>query len=181
MLRDVTKRRETEEEKRLLQHQLQQAQKMESIGTLAGGIAHDFNNILGAILGYSELAKMYSADNPKALQHMDQLCIASERARGLVEQILAFSRQSKTEMQPVDIGIIIKEALKLLRATIPTTIQIRQNVKSNLGSVKADQTQIHAEVNEPRELAVRMLRAQSAPEGEHPEEVQPEGIVGRDT
>jgi PAS domain S-box-containing protein len=130
-------------ETKLLQNQLMQAQKMEAVGTLAGGIAHDFNNILGAILGYAQLAQLKSADNPKIQRYIDQICIASERAKGLVQQILAFSRQSKTEKIPLDIGIIIKEALKLLRASLPSTIEIRQNVKSNLGTIEADQIQIH--------------------------------------
>ncbi len=130
-------------ETKRLQDQLLQAQKMEAIGTLAGGIAHDFNNILGAILGYAELAQTNSRDNPKVQRYIDQLCIASQRAKDLVQQILAFSRQSKSEKTPVDIGIVVKEALKLLRASIPTTIEIRQDVKLNLGTVEANQTQIH--------------------------------------
>lgn len=130
-------------EQRDLELQLQNVQKMEAIGTLAGGIAHDFNNILAAILGYAELAKLNSPDNPKVQNFLTQLCLASERARGLVKQILAFSRQSKVEKKPIDIGNIIKEALKLLRASIPSTIEIFQSVEENLGVVEADETQIH--------------------------------------
>ncbi len=130
-------------DKRDLENQLQNVQKMEAIGTLAGGIAHDFNNILAAVLGYAELAKLNSQENPKVQNYIDQLCIASERARGLVQQILAFSRQSKVEKKPIEIGVIINEALKLLRASIPSTIEILQNVKQNLGVVEADVTQIH--------------------------------------
>ena len=140
---DITKYKQAVEERRGLESKLQQAQKMEAIGTLAGGIAHDFNNILGAILGYAELAQLNTSDNPKVQKYIDQLCMASERAKALVLQILAFSRQSKSEKIPVDIGLVIKEALKLLRASIPTTIEIRQNVKSNICTVEADQTQIH--------------------------------------
>jgi len=116
---------------------------MEAIGTLAGGIAHDFNNILSAILGYAQLAQLNSSENPKVQGYIDQLYSAGERAKELVQQILAFSRQGKSEKVPVDIGLVVKEALKLLRASIPSTIEIRQNVKSNLGTVEADQTQIH--------------------------------------
>jgi len=130
-------------ETKRLQSQLIQAQKMESIGTLAGGIAHDFNNILGAILGYAQLAQNITPDNPKVQNYIVQLCIAGERAKGLVRQILDFSRQTKSKKFPIDIGIAIKEALKLLRASIPSTIEIRHNIKSGLGTVKADQTKIH--------------------------------------
>ena len=136
IIEDITGKRE-------LELQLQQVQKMEAIGTLAGGIAHDFNNILGAILGYAQLAAMDLPENSEAQQHVEQILTASDRAKSLVGQILAFSRQSKPEKIPVDIGIIIKEALKLLRASLPANIEIRHNVKSNLGSVMADQTQIH--------------------------------------
>ena len=126
-----------------LEIRLQMAHKMEAIGTLAGGIAHDFNNILSAILGYAQLAQMNSAENPKVQKYINRLYLASERAKKLVQQILVFSRQSKSEKRPADISVVIKEALKLLRASIPSTIEIHQNVKSNLGTVEADLTQIH--------------------------------------
>ena len=126
-----------------MEAQLQQAQKMEAIGTLAGGIAHDFNNILGAILGYAQLAGMDLSENSKSHRHIEQILKASDRAKSLVGQILAFSRENKPEKFPVDIGIIVKEALKLLRASLPANIEIRQNVTSNLGTVMADQTQVH--------------------------------------
>lgn len=137
----VTEFRDITETKRL-QDQLVQAQKMEAVGILAGGIAHDFNNILGAILGYAELAQTYSAENPKLKKYIDQVCLASDRAKRLVRQILAFSRQDRPEKIPGDIGVVIKESLQLLRASIPSTIAMRQNVKSNLGPVDADPTQI---------------------------------------
>jgi PAS domain S-box-containing protein len=133
---DITERKRMEEA-------LLQSQKMEAIGTLAGGIAHDFNNILGAILGYAQLAQHNSSEKQKVQEYIDNIYLAGERAKGLVQQILAFSRQSKTEKIPVDIGLVIKEALKLLRASSPSTIEMCQNVKSNLGTVLADQTQIH--------------------------------------
>jgi PAS domain S-box-containing protein len=134
--RDIT-------ELKMLHGKLNQAQKMEAIGALAGGIAHDFNNIIQAIFGYAQLAQINSSENPIVQGYIDQLCMACERAKELVQQILAFSRQGKSERRPSDIGLAIKEALKLLRASIPSTIEIRQNVKSNLGTVDADLTQIH--------------------------------------
>lgn len=133
---DITDRKRAET-------QLLQAQKMEAIGTLAGGVAHDFNNILGAIVGYAQLSQMSIPENNTAKGYIEQILVASDRAKGLVQQILAFSRRSKPEKIPVDIGIIVKEALKLLRALLPANIEIRQNIKSNQGSVMADQTQIH--------------------------------------
>ncbi len=142
-LLDITRNREVEEEKSRLKTKLQQAQKMEAIGTLAGGIAHDFNNILSAILGYSQLALLNSQGNDKVQKYIQQLTASSERAKSLVQQILAFSRQTKAEKIPVDIGSIFKEVLKLIRPIIPSTIEITHNVVSNLGAVLADQTQIH--------------------------------------
>ncbi len=130
-------------ETKRLKDQLLQAQKMEAIGTLAGGIAHDFNNILGAIFGYAQLAKINSSGNQKMEKYIDQIYTASERAKGLVQQILAFSRQTESKKIPVDIGMVVKESLKLLRATIPTTIKIDHNIKANIGTVQADQIQIH--------------------------------------
>ena len=130
-------------EKDELTNQLRQAQKMESIGTLAGGIAHDFNNILSAISGYSELAKLKLPDDSKAVKHIDQVLQASNRAQQLVRQILTFSRQTEQEMQPLEIRLVVKEALKLLRASIPTTIKISEHLDGQNGMVQADSTQIH--------------------------------------
>jgi PAS domain S-box-containing protein len=130
-------------DRKIMEERMQQAQKMEAIGTLAGGIAHDFNNILGGIFGYAQLAQLSSKDNPKAIEYIDQLCVASDRAKGLVQQILAFSRQSKSEKVPTDIGLLTKEALTLLRASIPTTIEIEWDVRTGLGAVAADPNQIH--------------------------------------
>lgn len=141
--RDITDQIKTEEEKKLLQVRLNQSQKMEAVGTLAGGIAHDFNNILGGIFGYAQLAQLETQDNPKVQKYIDQLCAASNRAKGLVKQILAFSRQSKSEKIPTDIRVVIKEALKLLRASIPTTIDIQLYEKSDAATVAADPNQIH--------------------------------------
>jgi PAS domain S-box-containing protein len=129
-------------EKWQLEKRLAQAQKMEAIGTLAGGIAHDFNNILSAIIGYTELSLI---DIPKgsALQNnLQQVLKAGGRAKELVRQILAFSRQGESELVPVKVSLIVNEALKLLRASLPATIKIRHNIKSHL-SVLTDPTNIH--------------------------------------
>ena len=143
MGRDITGQKKAEREKAVLQEQLQQAQKMEAIGTLAGGIAHDFNNILAGIMGYAELAGLDIPQGSKAQENLQNSIKSANRAKNLVQQILAFSRQSKQERKPMDIGPIIKEGLKLLRASLPSTIEIRQDLKRDLGSIVADPTQIH--------------------------------------
>ncbi len=130
-------------EKHILEVQLRQAQKMEAIGTLAGGIAHDFNNILAAILGHSELALMQLNDPKEAQQCMSEVINASIRAKDLVGQILAFSRQSESELKPLRINLIVKEAMRLLKATLPASIAIVQDINASDSIVIADATQIH--------------------------------------
>jgi PAS domain S-box-containing protein len=140
---DITKRKRAEKEKKKLEARLRQAEKMQAIGTLAGGIAHDFNNILGVIMGYTELTLLDVPEGTKMYSNLDQVLKASERARDLVKQILAFSRQSEQEREPVQLGSIVKEALKMLRRSLPTTIDIRQNIEKESGTVLADAIQIH--------------------------------------
>jgi len=130
-------------EQRKLEIQLQKAQKIESIGTLAGGIAHDFNNILFPIVGYAEmLLEDIPADSPLR-NNLDEIYIGSLRARDLVKQILTFSRPDRTEIKLMRIQPVIEEALKLIRSTIPTPIEIKQDIQNNCGIIKADPTQIH--------------------------------------
>jgi len=126
-----------------LQKRLQQSQKMESIGSLAGGIAHDFNNILFPIVGLSEM--MVDDFPPGSLeqQNLNEILQAGKRGRDLVQQILSFSRQSEHQPIPVHIQRVLKEALKLCRATIPADIPITQNIMTGCGPVMADPTQIH--------------------------------------
>jgi PAS domain S-box-containing protein len=130
-------------ERRALEDQFRQAQKMEAIGTLAGGIAHDFNNILGAIIGYTELAKLRLKDNPAAGGHLDAVLQGAQRAADLVRQILAFSRQQEQQLGVVQLRHLVAEPLKLLRATIPATIEFDVSFANNLPAVLADATQIH--------------------------------------
>ncbi|MBW2020218.1 MAG: PAS domain S-box protein [Deltaproteobacteria bacterium] len=135
-LRDITAQKR-------LETQLQHAQRMEAIGTLAGGIAHDFNNILSAIIGNAQLA-LDDLSGPSSVRYsFEQILEASYRATKLVKQILAFSRQHEHERRPVQLNSIVKETLKLLRASLPSTINIRQNIQSDAGVVFADPTQIH--------------------------------------
>ena len=134
---------EVKQEARQSTRLLHEAQKMESIGTLAGGIAHDFNNILSAIVGYAELTVLKLPEASDARKSVRGILEASHRARDLVHQILTFSRQSEEHRQPSAPGPILKEALRLLRATLPATIEIRQNIAADLGNILADPTQIH--------------------------------------
>jgi PAS domain S-box-containing protein len=143
IVRDVTNRKLAEQENQKLWAQLQQAQKMEAIGTLAGGIAHDFNNILTVILGCTELSLLDVPEDNPIYKHLAQVRQAGLRATDLVKQILAFSRQAEQERKIIQPGIIVKEALKMLRASLPSTIQIQQYIGKEQGLVMADPTQIH--------------------------------------
>ena len=142
-LTDITERKLAEKERKTMQAQLQQAQKMEAIGTLAGGIAHDFNNILAAILGYAEMARENSQTGSIAANDIDQVIKASHRAKELVRQILAFSRQDETERIPLQPALIIKETSKLLRSSLPATIDIKLDLDPESVLIMADPTQVH--------------------------------------
>jgi PAS domain S-box-containing protein len=139
---DITERTLAQRQREQLELQLQQTQKMEALGTLAGGIAHDFNNILAAIIGYTEIVAAETEKTSDAYEYLQRVLTAGERARSLVKQILAFSRQGEMEPKPVQIKLIVKEVLKLLRASLPATIEIIEDIRSS-GAVMADPTQIH--------------------------------------
>ncbi len=132
-----------EEEQKKLAGQLRQAQKMEAIGTLAGGIAHDFNNILAAILGYAELALEAIPKKNPAKEDIQETIKACMRAKELVKQILTFSRKSPQQRVPLSAFPLVSEALKLIRASLPTTIDIRTKLDPHCGDIFADPTQIH--------------------------------------
>jgi PAS domain S-box-containing protein len=142
-IRDITKRIEAEQDREKLTSQLRIAQKMEAVGTLAGGIAHDFNNILAAIIGYSELAEDSVLKDKPILPMIKEVLKAGNRAKELIKQILAFSRQGSGELKPVEIHLVVKEALKLLQATIPKSIFFNTHITSKCGTVLADPTQLH--------------------------------------
>jgi signal transduction histidine kinase len=139
---ELAQRKQLEYERSQLALHLQQAQKMEAIGTMAGGIAHDFNNILSAVIGFSELSLAEIPVGSRLHTNLQQVLAAGQRAKGLIRQILTFSRQSKPEMQPVQLGSLTREALKLLRASLPASIEIKQDIRSQ-GYVVADPTQMH--------------------------------------
>jgi PAS domain S-box-containing protein len=135
VMRDVTRQMAMEK-------QLVQSQKMEAIGTLAGGIAHDFNNILGAIIGYTQIALFDCPSTGKVAQSLNSVLEACDRAKNLVQQILTFSRKTERERIPVDLVPIIKESQKFLRASIPSTIEIRIELETVSGFVEADPIQL---------------------------------------
>ncbi|MBT3256065.1 MAG: response regulator [Deltaproteobacteria bacterium] len=131
-------------QKGILKEQLNQAQKMEAIGTLAGGIAHDFNNILSAIIGYSELAQSNVPEGSRTYENLEKVLTSSARARDLVKQILTFSRHEQGQSKkPLLLSSIVKEIQKLLRATLPATIEIRHSLPEDIGHITGSPDQIH--------------------------------------
>ncbi len=140
---DITARKELEAHTREGEIRIRQSQKMEAIGTLAGGIAHDFNNILTAILGFSQLAQLKTSPNHQTYKYLDQILNAGKRAKDLIKQILTFSRQSEPVHQPIELRALISEVLNLMKATLPSTIEIRENFTHLPGQIWADPTQIH--------------------------------------
>lgn len=141
--RDVTARHRSDDEKERLSAQLGQSQKLESIGTLAGGIAHDFNNILVGIIGYAELARARLPASHPVGDDLSHVLSAANRARELVRQILTFSRKRPPEKQIIALAPIVRDTLKLLRATLPAAVEIRAELEPGVGSVFADPTQLH--------------------------------------
>jgi two-component system, cell cycle sensor histidine kinase and response regulator CckA len=143
IVRDITERKKAEEEREKLEERLQQSQKMEAIGTLAGGIAHDFNNILSAIIGYSELVKIELPPESRAAHDIDQIVRSGMRAADLVQQILAFSRKTDRSLQVVAPHIIVREVMRMLKATFPATVSIEEDIDEECGFVQVDPTGLH--------------------------------------
>lgn len=173
---DITARKLAEEDREKLQAHLNKIQKMESIGNLAGGISHDFNNILFPIMGLSEL--LLEDLSPGSLEHENarQILKAAERGSDLVQQILAFSRQTDHKMMPIRIQNVLKEVLKLVRSTIPANIDIKHHIQMDCGLVNGDATQVHqiamnlitnayhAVESENGEIAVRLREVEIGPD-----------------
>jgi len=140
---DITLRKNAEDKNRKLEEQLRKSQKLETIGTLAGGVAHDFNNILTPILGYAQLALMNLDDKTALKEFIDIMINSAYRAKDLVKQILTFARQIDEEKKELDLASLLKEAIKFLRPSIPSTIEIKQNITRELVIILADPSQIH--------------------------------------
>ncbi len=140
---DLTARAQADVERAQLEELLRQAQKMEALGRLAGGIAHDFNNILGAIVGYAELVRPEVASSPQASSDMDDLLRAASRGKELVERIMRFSRRQDVVPRAVDLGQVVREVTRLLRATLPAGIEIRLSIDPASPKVLADATSVH--------------------------------------
>ena len=129
--------------KKSLEIQLQQSQKMEAVGTLAGGIAHDFNNILAIILGNAQLAIDDVPDSNPANENLKEICLASIRAKDMVQQLLAFSRKTDGASKPLDMAPILKESMKMLRTAIPTSVEFKQHISNDPCNVLGDIAQIN--------------------------------------
>ncbi|SCY28733.1 ATP-binding protein [Desulfoluna spongiiphila] len=177
-VQDITDQKQAEESRLALESELRQSQKLQAIGTLAGGIAHDFNNILAAILGFSELLQDEVEKESLEHQYVGEILKAARRARDLVKQILNFSRQADQTLTPVFLGPVIGDAVKLLRATIPSTITIDFTLDEGAQKpVMADPTQIHQMVMNLGANAAHAMRQQgrciavSLTEGPLPAEV----------
>jgi PAS domain S-box-containing protein len=142
-MRDISDKVRAEKEQQRLEDQLRQIQKLEALGTLAGGIAHDFNNILFAILGNAELLHEDLAPGSEAAEKLAQVIAASNRARDLVQQILAFSRRTQRELAPINMQLVVKEVFKLLRATLPSMIDLQLRMEPVSCVVLADASEMH--------------------------------------
>ncbi|MCP4348215.1 MAG: response regulator [Desulfobacterales bacterium] len=146
IIEDITEKHRLEaeiQEKEKLKKQLRQVQKMEAIGTMAGGIAHDFNNIIQIVLGNAELSLFDAPKKGKIKERLTNIIGVCNRARNMVKQLLSFSRQTEQDRKPVQVEPVIKETLKLIRASLPSTIEIRQNIRTTSSVILADPTQIH--------------------------------------
>ena len=142
-IQDITNRKQMEMENARLARQLLQTQKLEAIGTLASGIAHDFNNLLTPIMGFADILKSNLKDDEKNLRFVEKIINSADLAKDLVQQILAISRQNESKMQPVRLQSILKDDLKLLRASLPSTIAIDVDIAPQCRPVMADPTRLH--------------------------------------
>ncbi|MGD8563580.1 MAG: response regulator, partial [Desulfarculaceae bacterium] len=139
---DISDWKRSQEQRKQLESRLRQAQKMEAIGTLAGGVAHDFNNILAAVLGYSELALVYSQNGKKNDELIRKLIAAAERAKDLVQQILAFSRKTEPDLVPLDLNQLAEQTVELLERTLPKMIRIKKQLAPDLRYIRGDRSQL---------------------------------------
>ena len=146
----VLERKKAEEEKRELENKLRQSQKMQAIGTLAGGIAHNFNNILAAIVGYTEIMLLDVFQDSDAYFHLNKILESCNRAKEQVQQILAFSNPEERELRPLRVGRVVKETLGLIRASIPSTIEIVQDLEDHYSGI------VIADINQIRQVVINL-------------------------
>ncbi|MBW1783710.1 MAG: PAS domain S-box protein [Deltaproteobacteria bacterium] len=142
-LHDISERKRGEEERKKLEAQIRHSQKMEAIGTLAGGIAHDFNNILSVIVGYGQLVQTSLDHESEVYEDLKEVLQSADRAKNLIQQILAIGRSQEQERQTLQLKHIVREALKFLRSTLPSTIEIQEKIDNDVGVIDADPTQMH--------------------------------------
>ncbi|MSU62234.1 MAG: PAS domain S-box protein [Pedosphaera sp.] len=157
--RDVTQRKQAEDQEALMQARLRQSQKMEAIGTLAGGIAHDFNNILTGIMGYAEICRLDLPAGHPAARSITEVLTAAHRAKDLVARILTFSRRHEQKRLVIQLRPVILDAVKLLRASLPSSIQIRTEISPDAPPALADPTQIHQIIMNLATNAAHAMRA----------------------
>ncbi|MBU2516909.1 MAG: response regulator, partial [Proteobacteria bacterium] len=157
---DITERKRADEDRALLEAQLRHSQKMEAVGTLAGGIAHEFNNLLAAIMGYAELAQDKAEGQPELSENLDQITMASRRARDLISQLLTFSRKDVPEVRPLEINNEILASQQMLRRLLPRAVTIKTNLAPDLKMVEAS-------VSHVNQLLVNLVSnaAHAMPEG----------------
>lgn len=156
---DITARKLAEEELRTMERKLRRAQRLESMGTLAGGISHDFNNILGAILGYGEMALRDAPKGSRLARDLDRIMVAGERGRALVERLLAFSRSAVGERVPVHVERVVREVLNLVSARLPSSVTVHAKLHAGRSAVLGDATQVHQVV---ANLATNAIQAMPA-------------------
>src|SRR5262249_29948009 len=156
-MQDITQRKQAEEELRRMEQKLRGAQRLEAMGTLAGGIAHDFNNILGAILGYGEMALRDAKKGTRMRRDMDAIMAAGERGRALVDRILAFSRSGVGERVPVHVEEVVREALDQLAAKLPESVTIAPRLRAGRAAMLGDSTQVHQVVMNLANNAVQAM------------------------
>jgi PAS domain S-box-containing protein len=156
---DITERKRAEEGLKTMEHKLRQAQRLEAMGTLAGGIAHDFNNILGAVLGYGEMAMRDAPRGSRLARDLDNIMIAGQRGRALVDRVLAFSRSAVGERVPVHVERVVREVLDQTLAKLPPDVTVHAKLHAGRAAVRGDATQVHQVVANLASNAIQAMPA----------------------